>query len=126
MKVMVLAEIDGTEVYDVTTDDKLYAVCLAIARRRLESGYYQIPSEPPEPDFHYNNIRQLPESLKEFARLRLSTLKTEKLKYEEAIATHRELERLLAEKDGPAALRYLESRKSHEGEDFEIHEVLSR
>jgi hypothetical protein len=118
-----LHEIQGTKVIDVSTDKRLYDVCLAIVNERQNTGYYDPPKPPEDPGFTLNHLKQQPPRLKEIGKAILASYKTARATYEAQAAEYALLKRATTQNDGQAALDYLQTRKHLQAEDFEIVEV---
>lgn len=124
-RVLVLQEIDGTKVIDVSTDKRLYDVCLAIVNERHNAGYYSPPKPPDDPGFGPTHLKKQPERLKEVGKAILAIYKTAKTTYDTQAAEYSLLLKATSESDGQAALAFLQSRSHLHSEELEIHEVFA-
>lgn len=122
---MVLHEMSGMTILDVSTEKRLHESCLLIVAKRHTAGYYDQPTPPEELGFTSNHLRKYPDKLKEVARQMLSRHKADRLDYEARAKDYALLERAIANQDGEAALAFLQTRCDKRHEEFEIVDVLT-
>lgn len=119
-KLVVLHEKHGDYHFLIKNEEEMAAWAVSVVKERNNQGYYPDMADEPKKPFDESIIETLPETIKAVAVKEMETWKAQYAWYLKELDTAKTVEKIIKEKDGKEAWKFLLNRRDGEYEDLEI------
>ena len=120
-KILLLREKHGERAFDARTREALYASALAIVKERNKDRWYYAPEAPKLREEVPDDVMdRLPEAMRKKAKDDKHSNKSNQKRYERDLEKWNLLQKALTENNGEVAWKFLQDRRDHEYEGYEL------